>query len=127
LGRIRLKFNKIVLNNDNNNNENFNDLNDLNNSIINNNNNHNISMNSITNLNNTSNDLSGLENHNNNNNIKLKNNKSLQNNNSITKKIESKFCCRICYTNESGIDDPLITPCKCNGSMGYIHYKCLKS
>ena len=127
LGRIRLKFNKIVLNNDNNNNENFNDLNDLNNSIINNNNNHNISMNSITNLNNTSNDLSGLENHNNNNNIKLKNNKSLQNNNSIPKKIESKFCCRICYTNESGIDDPLITPCKCNGSMGYIHYKCLKS
>ncbi len=131
LGRIRLKFYKIVLNNDGNENCDNVKNDDINNSNINNNNNNqNVSMNSITNLNNTSNDLSGLENNNNNNNNnninKLKN-KSLQINNNITKKIESKYYCRICYTNESDINDPLITPCKCNGSMGYIHYKCLKS
>ena len=34
--------------------------------------------------------------------------------------------CRICFRNDSDIDDPLITPCKCSGSMKYIHYKCLK-
>ena len=34
--------------------------------------------------------------------------------------------CRICYRSESDLIDPLISPCKCSGSMGYIHYKCLK-
>ena len=78
LGRIRLKFYKIVLNNDGNENCDNVKNDDINNSNINNNNNNqNISMNSITNLNNTSNDLSGLENNNNNNINKLKN-KSLQ-------------------------------------------------
>ena len=76
LGRIRLKFYKIVLNNDGNENNDKVKHDDINNSNINNNNNNNnnnqnISMNSITNLNNTSNDLSGLENNNNNNINKL--------------------------------------------------------
>ena len=34
--------------------------------------------------------------------------------------------CRICYRSENDLTDPLISPCKCSGSMGYIHYKCLK-
>jgi hypothetical protein len=34
--------------------------------------------------------------------------------------------CRICFLNDSDVSDPLITPCKCSGSMKYIHYKCLK-
>ena len=33
--------------------------------------------------------------------------------------------CRICYNNEESIENPLINPCKCSGSMEYIHYKCL--
>ena len=38
----------------------------------------------------------------------------------------NKNICRICYGEESNDENPLISPCKCNGSMKYIHYKCLK-
>ena len=38
----------------------------------------------------------------------------------------SKPLCRICYLTNSDMENPLISPCKCNGSMKYIHYKCLK-
>ena len=35
--------------------------------------------------------------------------------------------CRICYLEEeSEMDDPLVQPCKCSGSLKYIHLKCLK-
>lgn len=34
--------------------------------------------------------------------------------------------CRICYEPELE-DDTIITPCDCNGSMKYIHEKCLKT
>ena len=34
--------------------------------------------------------------------------------------------CRICYLEENDkINNPLIKPCKCSGSMKYIHYECL--
>ena len=39
---------------------------------------------------------------------------------------DKKIYCRICYCSESDEDNPLISPCKCSGSMGYIHYACLK-
>ena len=35
--------------------------------------------------------------------------------------------CRICYGEDSTIDNPLIYPCICKGSMKYIHYECLKN
>ena len=38
----------------------------------------------------------------------------------------SKPTCRICYLLNSDIENPLVSPCKCSGSMKYIHYKCLK-
>jgi hypothetical protein len=39
--------------------------------------------------------------------------------------IQSSEVCRICYDNgEAG--NPLITPCKCAGSMQYVHLKCLR-
>jgi len=35
--------------------------------------------------------------------------------------------CRICLGEEVGEpDNPIITPCKCSGSMGYIHLECLR-
>ena len=37
-----------------------------------------------------------------------------------------KIYCRLCYQEESTITDPLLCPCKCKGSMKYIHYSCLK-
>ncbi len=47
------------------------------------------------------------------------------NNKKIIKK--NNNTCRICYNNEESIENPLINPCKCSGSMEYIHYKCLKN
>ena len=38
----------------------------------------------------------------------------------------SRPTCRICYMTNSDIENPLVSPCKCNGSMKYIHFKCLK-
>ena len=41
-------------------------------------------------------------------------------------KEEKAKTCRICYLNESDSNtNPLIKPCKCAGSMKYIHLKCL--
>ena len=34
--------------------------------------------------------------------------------------------CRICLTEEEDKADPLLTPCKCAGSMRFIHHQCLK-
>ena len=39
--------------------------------------------------------------------------------------IQSQEVCRICY--DSGDDgNPLISPCKCSGSMQYVHLQCLR-
>ena len=43
-----------------------------------------------------------------------------------SKKLEKQKICRICYMAETNsIINPLIKPCKCSGSMKYIHLKCL--
>lgn len=34
--------------------------------------------------------------------------------------------CRICLTETGTVSDPLISPCKCAGTMKYIHLNCLK-
>lgn len=38
----------------------------------------------------------------------------------------SQFLCRICLGDNSEIDNPFVTPCKCAGTMQYIHIKCLQ-
>ena len=44
----------------------------------------------------------------------------------LIKKNNSQKICRICYLEEENpILNPLIRPCKCSGSMKYIHLKCL--
>ena len=54
---------------------------------------------------------------------KEKNQKKKENNNLIKNK--NKIC-RICYQEEDDcLLNPLIRPCKCSGSMKYIHLKCL--
>ena len=40
---------------------------------------------------------------------------------------KNKPLCRICYGDDSSIENPLICPCICKGSMKYIHYDCLKN
>jgi len=39
--------------------------------------------------------------------------------------LEGKVC-RICLGEESEKDDPLISPCKCAGTMSHIHLECLR-
>jgi E3 ubiquitin-protein ligase DOA10 len=34
--------------------------------------------------------------------------------------------CRICLGDENTKDNPLISPCKCDGTMGHIHIECLR-
>ena len=44
----------------------------------------------------------------------------------ISKNTKKNKICRICYQEEDDIlINPLIRPCKCSGSMKYIHLKCL--
>ena len=51
-------------------------------------------------------------------------NDNINKNNKIKKK---NLICRICYMEEEdGGEDPLVQPCKCSGSLKYIHLKCLK-
>lgn len=38
---------------------------------------------------------------------------------------EDEKICRICFE-ESDTDNPLICPCRCAGTIKYIHEKCLK-
>lgn len=34
--------------------------------------------------------------------------------------------CRFCWSAESSDENPCVQPCKCSGSVGFIHFKCLK-
>jgi len=35
--------------------------------------------------------------------------------------------CRICFSNTNTPTNPLFAPCKCTGTMKFIHFMCLKS
>lgn len=35
--------------------------------------------------------------------------------------------CKYCWGTDSSLDNPCIVPCKCSGSVGFIHFKCLKN
>ena len=55
----------------------------------------------------------------------IEKNSNKDNENKETKNKKSQIC-RICYLGEyDKINNPLIKPCKCSGSMKYIHYECL--
>ena len=47
------------------------------------------------------------------------------NNVKLTEEKKEIFC-RICYGEENEEENPLVQPCNCQGSMKYIHLKCLK-
>ena len=106
LGRVRLKFDKIYFKNIN----------------------LQTSMNQ-SNFHNTNNYLSNNATNSVNNNISNMNNTfydEFKNNDNNSQNSNSKYLCRICYSGDSNISNPLISPCKCTGSMQFIHYKCLK-
>lgn len=35
--------------------------------------------------------------------------------------------CRFCWSSGADPSNPLFSSCKCSGSVGYIHFNCLKS
>ena len=57
----------------------------------------------------------------------LTNEKENIKNNKNNKKNKKPKSCRICYGTEFSIENPLICPCICKGSMKYIHFQCLKN
>ena len=98
--------------------------------------NKNISNNMNTNINNSQNESMFIEEEKfEKNKIKKKNkekiklNENLENSSISSQKnsSSSRASCRICYLLISNLENPLISPCNCNGSMKYIHYKCLKN
>lgn len=38
----------------------------------------------------------------------------------------SERICKICLSRSESTNNPLISPCKCNGSMKFIHFECLQ-
>lgn len=40
--------------------------------------------------------------------------------------LESGKACRICLDDTEEDSNPFITPCKCSGSMKFIHINCLR-
>ena len=48
-------------------------------------------------------------------------------NKDINRETKNKSMCRVCYGDDSTDENPLICPCKCKGSMKYIHFNCLKN
>lgn len=41
--------------------------------------------------------------------------------------IEGNTLCRFCLGKLATLDNPFICPCKCTGSVRYIHLKCLQN
>lgn len=39
--------------------------------------------------------------------------------------IEGTVSCRVCLSKLATVDNPFISPCKCIGSVRFIHLKCL--
>ena len=60
-----------------------------------------------------------------NNETTIKINKEIDNV-SILSSNKLKESCRICFNHDSDLNNPLISPCKCSGSIKYIHLKCLQ-
>ena len=42
-------------------------------------------------------------------------------------KSENQINCRICFSSSNSQGNPLINPCKCSGSVQFIHLQCLKT
>mmetsp|Transcript_10915 Transcript_10915/g.11058 ORF Transcript_10915/g.11058 Transcript_10915/m.11058 type:complete len:95 (-) Transcript_10915:924-1208(-) len=40
---------------------------------------------------------------------------------------ENQSLCRICFSDHHSDEDPLISPCKCAGSLKHVHLVCLRT
>ena len=121
IGRLRLKFDKIMLNkNQTENNINSRAFNTINAMLTTSYNLKDYDDFILTqnNKDNASEDLNTI--------IMTRNNYYLNECDTKRGNTSDKICCRLCYQEDSNILDPLISPCKCSGSMKFIHFSCLK-
>ena len=139
IGRITLRIKEIKFTN-NNNNQSYNksNLNTINVSQSQSQSNIKININSLKQIETTQNDLERdhkpLSNARDSTNADMTDkiqimtiNKQLKKNASITSsKIKKNKLCRICYIEDETNENPLVQPCKCSGSMKYIHLECLR-
>ena len=58
--------------------------------------------------------------------LQSKNNQQMMLSSLRTSANKTKRVCRVCYTDDNTEDSPLIQPCRCSGSMKYIHLACLR-
>ena len=74
-------------------------------------------------LDNNNNNKQNIPNTNNNNNLKKKTQKDI-----FSKLEKMKRVCKICYLEEeeNDLENPLVQPCTCTGSMKFIHLTCLR-
>ena len=40
---------------------------------------------------------------------------------------KDQLACRFCWSDESTEENPCIVPCKCKGSVGFVHFECLRN
>lgn len=45
----------------------------------------------------------------------------------LDQKEQDQIQCRICWSSEEDSENPLIIACKCRGTVGLIHFQCLKN
>ena len=41
--------------------------------------------------------------------------------------VEGEVLCKVCWSSEQTRTNPLLNSCKCDGSVRFIHYECLKT
>lgn len=121
LGRITFKIRETKMSFKKNENPNFNS--DFTNKFKSDNENFNVHNTNTEGFNNSSNNNDFLIL---NNNFHIKN-KAKQSDKAISLyKHYSIITCRICFLEQISIDNPLINPCHCTGSIGNIHIECLR-
>eukprot|EP00742_Colponemidia_sp_Colp-10_P000398 GILJ01000436.1.p1 GENE.GILJ01000436.1~~GILJ01000436.1.p1 ORF type:complete len:419 (-),score=28.51 GILJ01000436.1:210-1466(-) len=52
---------------------------------------------------------------------------STANNSSGEENANNSVCCRICLCDNDDLENPLISPCRCKGTMKGVHLQCLRS
>lgn len=44
----------------------------------------------------------------------------------VPEEVEEDMVCRICYERQTNKENPLLSPCRCDGTVKYLHMNCLK-
>jgi hypothetical protein len=59
--------------------------------------------------------------------ITLQDEKTVTNPEGAEANSKDQLACRFCWSDESTEENPCIVPCKCKGSVGFVHFECLRN